>query len=545
MNNYTLCFIFEHMLNEIYVDAIWITVSFFAGLLAKKINLPALTGFLITGIVLNVFGLTQGNISSVLNTLADLGVMLLLFTIGLKIKLKSLIKREVWVTATLHMVLSILAIASFAFLMSYLGLHHFAGLSLQASLLIGFALSFSSTVFVVKILEERGEITSFHGKIAIGILVIQDIFAVIFMTLSNSESPSLFALLLPLYLFLIRKVLFYVLDQSGHGELLTIFGFFATFVAGAMSFKIVGLKPDLGALTVGMLLVSHPKAEELYDRMMNYKDFFLVAFFISIGLTGIPTLSMVSIALLLLLFVVVKGGLFVYIFSFFNIRARTSFLTSMSLANFSEFGLITMFVGQKQGIISQEWLLIAAVLMSLSFFVSSPVNANAHLLFDRFKKTIMLLNRGKNCVDTETVFLGEAHYLIIGMGSLGKPAYHYFQEQFPGKVLGLDYSHDKVDQLKKEGLNVAWGDSTNIVFWENADLSKIKTVMLAMSDFNSNNNSLKEIIKLKNRQFKVGTISHYDDERKYYLDKGVDFVYDYKNNLGEDFAEQLVKKVLI
>lgn len=520
------------------IDAVWLSIAFLSGLLAKRFGLPALIGFLLTGIVLNALGVKEGNIHEVLSTLSDLGIMLLLFTIGLKIKIQSLLKREVWFTASAHMILSVLAIGGFVFGLSYTGLQYFTNLSLTSSFLIGFALSFSSTVFVAKILEERGELSSFHGKIAIGILIIQDIFAVTFLAVTSDTIPSLWALTLPLYLYLIRFLLFRLLDVSGHGELLTAFGFFAAFVAGAMAFYLTGVKADLGALVVGMLLVNHKKADELYDRMMNYKDFFLIAFFVSIGLTGVPTLQTFLITLLLLPFMLIKGGLFMLLFSSFNLRARTAFLTSLSLSNFSEFGLITSMIGLKTGLIPAEWILIIALLMSVSFLVSSPLNARVHKIFDRYKYIILKLNTGKKYIDTEPASLGDAEIVIIGMGSIGRPAYEYYNRQWPGKVIGIDYKHEAVELLKAQGMNVAWGDATNSVFWSYAKLSKVKLVLLAMSDFNSNNNSLSEILKLKRRKFKIAAITHYPDEIDAFRKRNVDYIYDYKSNIGADFAEQ-------
>ena len=105
-------------MTQVYIDAIWLSVAFICGLIAKRLNLPALIGFLITGIVLNFLGIKDGEISSVLPVLSDLAVMLLLFTIGLKIKVKQLVKPEVWVTASLNMILAVVAIGAFVFLMS-------------------------------------------------------------------------------------------------------------------------------------------------------------------------------------------------------------------------------------------------------------------------------------------------------------------------------------------------------------------------------------------------------------------------------------------
>jgi len=188
------------MQDLIYVDAAWLGIAFIMGFIARRLNLPALIGFLIAGLILNLLTLHKGHINDMIGTLADFGVMLLLFTIGLKIKIKNIISRHILVTATVNTILTILVIGSLLFLLSFTGLQMFSDLDLKACLMIGFALSFSSTVFVVKVLEERGEISSFHGKIAIGILVIQDIFAVLFMTFVSDLRPSWFVLLVPFYL---------------------------------------------------------------------------------------------------------------------------------------------------------------------------------------------------------------------------------------------------------------------------------------------------------------------------------------------------------
>ena len=523
-----------------FIDALWLSIAFLSGLAAKRLQLPPLIGYLVTGIVLNSMGLNDGNIHQVLTVLGDMGIMMLLFTIGLKIKFKSILKKEVLLTASAHMIISVLAIGGFVFALSFGGIRFFTGLSLTSSMLIGFALSFSSTVFAAKILEERGELSSFHGKIAIGILIIQDIFAVVFLAFSSNEAPGLLALTLPVYLYLIRFVLFRILDQSGHGELLTAFGFFAAFVAGAFAFKLVGVKADIGALVIGMLLVPHKKSDELYDRMMNYKDFFLIAFFVGIGLTGVPSWQTVTAMFILLPFMLLKGGLFMLIFSRYNLRARTAFLTSLSLSNFSEFGLITAIVGLKLQLITSEWLLVIALLMSVSFLVASPLNTNVHKIFDRFRHIIMTINSGKNYIDEDPATLGDANYLVIGMGSIGRPAYDHLNRLHPSKVLGIDYKHENVEALRKQGYNVMWGDATNSVFWTYRNLSQIKLVLLAMSDFNSNNNSLTEIIKLKRRKFKIAAITHYPDEIELFTKRSVDYIYDYKSNIGADFAEQTI-----
>lgn len=529
------------MIQPVYIDGIWLSLAFISGIVAKKFKLPPLIGFLGTGFILNALGFTQGHISEILHILSDLGVMLLLFTIGLKINIKNLIKKEIWFTASLHMIISILAIAGAVFFLSYIGLRLFSDLSLKGAMLIGFALSFSSTVFVVKILEERGELDSYHGKLSIGILVIQDLVAVAFLTLSENQWPDIWVLVLPVYLYIIRFVLYRILDHVDHGELLTIFGMFAAFITGSLSFYLVGLKPDLGALIIGMMLVGHKRSKELYERMMGYKDFFLIAFFINIGLAGIPGWGHLFTALILLLFINLKGGLFLLILSRFKTKARTSFLTSITLGNFSEFALITGVVGFQLGWITSDWIVILAIAMSLSFLMTSPINHRVHDIFDYFKPYITRLNRDIECIDQEPYNFGKVAYLIIGMGEIGLSAYHYLKDNQKLEILGIDYNHDLVDKLKNKGINATWGDATDSTLWENADISNIEMVLFAMDDHPSNINSIKEIQKIKNAHFKIGVISHYPDESEEFRNLNVDYIYDYRSRIGREFAQELLQ----
>ncbi|MCM8529595.1 MAG: cation:proton antiporter, partial [Lentisphaeraceae bacterium] len=162
-------------------DPLWIAIAFVCGFLVKLIKLPPLIGFLAAGFILNILGAEGGPF---LNATADLGITLLLFTIGLKLRLRELARPEVWGVASLHMSLVTGLIAVFTFILAQTSLPLFTNLDFKTCLLIGFALSFSSTVFAIKVLDELGASNSKHGKISVGILVVQDIAAVIFLSIS-------------------------------------------------------------------------------------------------------------------------------------------------------------------------------------------------------------------------------------------------------------------------------------------------------------------------------------------------------------------------
>lgn len=514
-------------------DAIWISVAFVLGMAAKKVNLPPLIGFLAGGFLINFSGFTEGGMA--LNVVADLGVMLLLFTIGLKLNIKSIFSKEIWLTTTLHMIISVLVLGAIAFIVGLTSALS-TGLTLKSAVLIGFALSFSSTVFAVKVLEDRGEISSFHGRVAIGILVMQDLIAVVFLSFSKGTYPSLWVLGLPLYLYLIRWVFIKILNIVDHGELLTLFGFFGAFVAGAIVFELVGLKPDLGALIIGALLGSHPRSKELQKHMMAFKDFFLIAFFLNIGMSDLPTLSTFIIALILMIAIPLKGYLFILILTRLNLRARTAWHVALGLSNYSEFGLITAVIGLNMGLITNEWIIIIALAVSLSFLLTSPVNFKSHALFDKYKDRLIKFNTDKKHPDDEPLDLGDARVVICGMGRIGRAAYHQLSNEFGEKVIGIDYDKDVVSKLNESNKNVVWGDSTDSLFWQNVDMPDVEFVLLTMNDHASNINTANALRNCRHKTFSIASPGHYLEEIKELRDTGVSFVYNYYNRVGAEYA---------
>jgi len=519
-------------------DAVWISVAFVFGMLAKKINLPPLIGFLFGGFLLNFAGFTEGGIA--LDVVADIGVMLLLFTIGLKLNIKSLLSKEIWLTTSLHMILSVLIFGSLVFVISWFGIYSTTSMSIESAMLIGFALSFSSTIFAVKVLEVRGEMSSFHGRVSIGILVMQDIVAVVFLTISKGTIPSLWVLGLPIYLIIVRWVFVKVLNVIDHGELLTLFGFFAAFVTGAIVFDFVGLKPDLGALTIGILVGTHSRSKELAKQMLSFKDFFLIAFFLDVGMSGLPTLSTLIIAVILVIAIPAKGFLYMILLTRFNLRARTAWHTTLSLTNYSEFGLITGAIGVKMGLIDNQWMIILALAMSFSFLLASPLNANAHQLFNKYKEILKKLNTKNIHPDDEPVNLGDAKVVICGMGHIGRAAYHQLTNEFGNRVIAIDYNKDVVAKLSDANKNIAWGDSTDSNFWQYVKMPDVEYVLLTMSDFPSIVNTANALTNCKFRTFSIGASANHVEEITELKQAGVSFVYNYNSRAGAAFADSFL-----
>ena len=529
-------------MTAVHIDLIWVTTAFLMGFGVRQAGLPPLIGFLGAGFLLKALGLTEGTLA--LERIGDIGVMVMLFTIGLKLHIKDLLKPEIWASTGIHTLLTVLAFGTGIYILSIAGLSVFASLTLAQSALIAFALSFSSTVFAVKILEEKGDMSARYGQIAIGVLVFQDILAVIFLTVSKGQFPSIWALGIPLFLFLIRPIIIFFMERTGRGELFSLFGLFVTFGCGAMSFEMVGLKPDLGALVIGAMIANHPRASKLSKSLMNFKDLFLIGFFFNIGMTGIPTLTGLLVAAGLALLVIFKSGLFFYLFTRFKLRARTSLLSTLALSNYSEFGLIVAAIGVYNGWLTNEWLVILALALTISFVLASPLNTDANSVYDRFAQKLKKFQATARLPGELPASTGDTEIAVFGMGRVGTHVYDVARSHFGNKtVAAMDHDKEVVNKHRREGRNVFWGDAADKDLWDQlADRKNkaIRLVVLAMPNHTANMTALKELNAI-NFSGKVVAMAKYDDEVEKLKEAGATLVFNLYSEVAAVFAEHVCK----
>ncbi|HUH37307.1 MAG TPA: cation:proton antiporter [Spongiibacteraceae bacterium] len=352
------------------IEATWIAFAFGLGLLARVIGLPPLIGYLGAGFALAAFdnqlGITRQD-SEILAHLSHLGVLLLLFTVGLKLKLSNLARPEVVGGSLLHFGLSSVLMLPPILL--------FFDVSAYEALMLSVVLAFSSTVLAAKVLESRRELKAFHGRVAIGVLIMQDLIALLVMSLASGKVPSAWALLVFL-LPLLRPLLFRLLDHSGHEELLVLLGLMMALVVGGLGFESVGLSSELGALAFGAMLAKHPRAGELSNSLWSVKEVFLVGFFLQIGIGGLPDIDALIFAAVMSLLLPLKTVLFFFLFLAFRLRSRSAFLSAASLTNYSEFGLIVM------SVVMPQWLVPLAITVAFSFILSAQFNRVSASLYD-------------------------------------------------------------------------------------------------------------------------------------------------------------------
>ena len=400
--------------------------------------------------------------------------------------------------------------------------------------LIGFALSFSSTVFAVKVLEEQGEMQTLHGRVAIGILVMQDIVAVVFIALSTGRLPSPWALLL-FGLIPLRPLLFAIMDRCGHGELVPLFGLVAALVLGAETFELLGVKADLGALILGMLVAAHPRAGEISASLLGMKDILLVGFFLSIGMTATLSLHAFIVAAALVVFLPFKVVLFYFLLTRFRLRARSATLTSLSLATFSEFGLIVGHMGVTGGWLTADWLAVIAIALSATFILGAPLYRVADEIHTRYHALLRSWEGPERLPDDQPIHFGDARIAVLGMGRIGTGAYDELARRFGPALIGLDRDPDRVAAHLGVGRRVVSGDPSDPDFWERVRPGDIRLVLLTLPQINANLDVLR---RLRDGPYdgRIAVVARFPDEVPKLQSAGAHMVVDSFTEAGAGFA---------
>lgn len=509
-------------------EALWISFAFALGLLVKGVGLPPLVGYLAAGFLLSGLSSVTGlaiESTDALGHIAHLGVLLLLFTVGLKLKLKSIVSPEVIGGSLLHFAITCVIFAP--------GLHLLMDLSWKTALMLAIALSFSSTVLAAKVLESKRELRAFHGRVAIGILIMQDLIALVVMSVAAGQTPSQWALIV-FGLPLLRPLLFRLLDASGHDELLVLLGLLLALVLGGYGFESVGLSSELGALIFGAILANHPRSQELSKSLWSVKEMFLVGFFLQIGIGGLPDQQSLIFAIVAALVLPLKGLLFFFLLLAFRLRARSGFLSSLALTNYSEFGLIVASVALP------DWLVPLAISVAISFVISAPLNRFAHAIFERYAAGLSRFEGQKHHPDEQPLSVGNTRVLIMGMGRTGTAAYDWVAKH-ETDLMGLDSDPAKALKHQEQGRNVVFADAEDASFWHGLHMPAVHSVILSLGDIEGKLIAARMLRKLGFRGYIVAH-TMYPDEAHQIREAGANEAYLTMDETGVALASHIIHR---
>jgi len=519
------------------MDPLVIVLAFAAGILMRRAGYPPMLGYLVAGFVAHAVGVGSGE---GLKPLADAGVTLLLFTIGLKLNPSALKPKYVWASALLHMVVAVPLTAAVILLVGHL----YEPLALTSSLsawALAFALSFSSTVFAIKMCEERGESASFYASIAIGVLVVQDVMAVIYLGVASGKYPTPWALGL-LVLFFARPLLQRMMRAIGHGELLLFSGVVFALTMSEV-FELVNIKGDLGALLIGVLVASadRQKAKELHDKLAGLKNLLLIGFFLQIGYYGFPSVMMIIVACVLTALLVLRPFIYFTLFTLFGLRARTAWFSGMLLFNYSEFGLIVAAASVQAGMLSSDWVTTLTLAMALSFFVATPVNKQVHQLYQRYRIKLTSFERETRLPEEEIGSLGEVDTAVLGMGRVGRNAYEALSRAGRNAIVGIEESFVRTSALQQDGFHCVHGDASDRDFWERTNMAKCDLIMVGLSNHREN----LQVVSLARElgyQGQLAVAARFADQKEQLEELGC-ISFNLYEEVGRDFAMHTLSRV--
>ncbi len=500
-------------------------------ILFRFIKQPPILAYILAGILLGPFGNLQLQSKDFLQTLGELGIAFLLFMIGLELRFSDLktVGKVSLITGILQIILTFLG----GFLLS-----SYLGFSQIISSYIGIALSFSSTIIVVKLLSDKKDLQSLYGKISVGILLVQDFFAVIILIFlsSFSKEPLLLSnlflvlikgiIILGILFFLSKKIFPKVLDKiAASSETLFLFS-----IAWALSLSAlvssIGFSVEIGGLLAGLSLANTSENFQIISKIKSLRDFFITIFFVFLGMSmSFSSFSKIIMpAIFLSIFILIFKPLIVtLVMGIIGYRKRTSFLTGVSLSQISEFSLIIIFLGNKLGHVPPEAVSLITAVGIITFAVSTYMILRSANLYKIFISKIPFFERNKTLEENAQNYVDHKdHVILVGADRTGGAVLKALIDQGE-KVLVIDFNPDVIKKLKEKNLNSLFGDISDLEIQERAGLKNAKLIISTVSDIDDNLFFISEIKKLRKRP-KIVTIARDDREEEELKKAGANYV---------------------
>ncbi|MBR9690456.1 hypothetical protein GOV08_02115 [Candidatus Woesearchaeota archaeon] len=506
-----------------------IIIATMGGYLARLLRQPLIPAYILVGVILGpVLNLITNQ--EVVLTMSEIGISFLLFTVGLELDLKKL--RDIGSIATLGGLLQFIFLFSTGFLVaSVLGY-----IPLEA-VYMALVLVFSSTMVVIKLLSDKRELDTLHGRILIGLLLMQDILAIlaisVLSTINNLSALTLLAAVLKgASLFVIAtlaaKLVFPRIFKfaAKSQELLFLLAVSVSF-AFSLLFTLFDFSIAIGAFIAGVSLANLPYNIEIVSRVRPLKDFFSTVFFVSLGLQIVlSTFSKIVVPLIVFLIFTIffKTLLNIVIVAVFGYEKRTSFITAISLANISEFGLIIVMAGRTMGHISEEFLSLVIILTTITIITSTYFIKFNKGFYKTLKPFIAMLGPFRtNVHQLHYIQKEEPHEVImIGYDRIGYNIYQTLSK-INEDVLIVDFNPDIIKRLIKKQIPCIYGDIGDIEILERLDLKSVNTVISTIPEIQENLLLIKKV-KEHNKDAMIFVTAYQVEEALELYDEGADYV---------------------
>lgn len=522
--------------------AITVSIAFIIRLLRQ----PLMVAYVVAGIVCGpmFLNIVHGG-KETFEAFAQFGVVLLLFILGLSLNLNYL--KKIGKTAVVAGFGQVLFTFIFGFLI-LVGLDF----SLMSSIYLAIAITFSSTIIIIKLLNDKKDTETIYGRNTIGLMIIQDVIAIfIMLTIGLTKDPTQLANSL---LFLIIKGIFlvflfiiaskYILPRilkriSDSGEFIFIFTIAWCFLVASLV-HLIGFSVEIGAIAAGLSLGSSPFQLQIISRIKPLRDFFIVIFFVILGSQmNLGNFNEIIIpGLILSLFILVGNPLILYlIFRFSKFTRRNSFLAGLTAAQVSEFGFVLLFVGQQSGQIKGSEISVFTVVALTTIFISSYLITYNNRIYDFFAPFFRLFKKDKYEQKEEE----KENYAvwIFGCHRMGIKTCKALQEKNI-KFAVVDVNPNTVEKLKKMNIPAYFGDISDVEFLDSLPLKKAEMLILTTPDPHDQKTLISFVKKANQDVLIISSLHHYKYGEDLYA-CGADFVI-MPHLLGGQWIEKMIKE---
>ena len=477
----------DHLIQDL---TILLLVSLPINIFFHRIKLPSVMGFLIAGVIIGPHGMQWIGDPQSVESLAEIGVILLLFVIGLEFSLSRMLKRIAVITGTGAVQMGLTAIAIYGVCLA-------VGLANNKSIVLALLISLSSTAIVLKMITDRGEIDTLHGQLCIGVLLFQDLCVVplmlIFPLLSQPGDISIldfsFALLKALgavsVIFLLSRLLvprtLQLIAKSGSKEHLTLF-VILIILGTCWTSDLLGLSLAMGAFIAGLIISDSEYSHQIILDILPLKDYFGSVFFISIGMILDAQNLIESFSLYLGLtvgLVIIKAAAAFAASSMFKNSPRISFVVGLRLAQVGEFSLILANLVLGQGLFTeaeyQSFLGVCILSMLVAPILIQFSSGWSIKIFSRWLATV---EEGQEAPDEKAL---SNHVIIAGYGLIGRNLSRVLKEiNISFRVLDLD--REGIKRGLTEKVPILYGDCTHRETLIKAGIQKAKIIVFCIPD---------------------------------------------------------------
>lgn len=532
-------------MNEILLDiGIMIILATVLALISRLFKQPPIAAYVLAGVLIGPVLKIVTNMS-IIDSIVEIGIAFLLFIVGLEMNMKNL--KSVSMVSSVGGTLQVF----FTFVIAYFTatLLHFSS---TEAIYLGFAIAFSSTMVVVKILSDKGELQTLHGRIIVGILLMQDILAILALSgltaISGFDLVSIFIMFakfagLCLLAFFAGATLFPSLFKfCAKSQELLFLTSVSTCLFFAIAFSYAGFSIAIGAFIAGLILANLPYNFEIAGRITPLKTFFATLFFVAIGAhISIPSTIQVLVAVTLLaLVIIIKPLITIIICHISGYSKKTAFVSGIALGQISEFSIIIMAEGLRRGVVSEDLFSLTIILAVISITLSTYFLKFDNYLFSKFERWLGFLDWiNARKVETDQLLAPDHEVLVCGYDRIGFSIVKTLK-RLKKKVVVVDFDPELIKKLNSENIPALYGDISNPETIERLHIENAKLIVSTVPSVEDNTYLIKQAKKHKRNCVVMVTAERIEDALDLYRE-GADYVI-LPHFLGASHASVIISK---